>query len=270
MYKLQNTVSLMIEEIKRRDKMLGSEPKRSYSLLLKVLLHALGVDHFPEIENNILFSGLVNTVHRLVADINSVIQHRFAEASLYIKDSIMTLEQRKHSARPLYLILCDAFSITEYMFMIHMFRGLVQAEETFCAVNPSGKTKTFEHLANEYLNIETAPFSEELTMKKVGDGLRLKLGAYGYAVFRDFDRLIHWGGEYQNLDEMINNLFKVSMKLCRISQKWLTNKYDVLIMADHGYDVIKKNDLWKLTHRWIKGELCVSPFVPFLSLAGGS
>jgi len=267
MYRLQNTVSLIIEEIKRRDKMLGSEPKKSYSLLLKVLLHALGTAHFPEIENNVLFSSLTNAVYKLVSDINFVIQHKFAEASLYIKDSMMMLERRKNFERPLYVILCDALSITEYMFMIHMFRRLVQVEETFCAINPSGKTKTFEYLANEYLNIEPVPCSEELTMRKIGDGLRLKLGAYGYTIFRDFDRLVHWGGEYRDLDEMINSLFKVSMNLCRITEKWLANRYDVLVMADHGYDIIKEGDSWKLVHRWVKGELCVSPFVPLLVLA---
>jgi hypothetical protein len=63
---------------------------------------------------------------------------------------------------------------------------------------------------------------------------------------------------------MINSLFKIANKLHNEVENWLNNKYKVLILADHGYDILRNENVWTLTHTWEKEKLCVSPFVPIL------
>ena len=94
--------------------------------------------------------------------------------------------------------------------------------------------------------------------------MREKLGAFGSSIFRDIDMLIHYDGEYEDADKMINSLFEIANKLRIDVEYWLNNRYKVLILADHGYDILRNENIWALTQRWEKEKLCVSPFVPIL------
>lgn len=264
MYQLQNMVNRLVSGIKERHFMLGREPKKVYGLMLKIVLHAVNQARFSEVETNFLLTTLTNDVRMLVAFINTLLQKRVAESSIYLKDAIDALERMRNSREPFYIILCDALSLPEYMFLLYSFHEFVSADKAFCAVNPGGKTATFKYLAKEYLGIKKLPSLEEVTMRNVSEGLREKLGASGSSVFRDIDTLIHHGGEYRDVDNMINSLFKIINKLHNKVENWLNNKYKVLILADHGYDVLRNDNIWALTHRWEKEKLCVSPFVPIL------
>lgn len=264
MYQLQNVLNALVSGIRERHFMLGREPKKVYGLMLKTVLHAVNQARFSEVETNFLLTTLANDVRTLVAFINRLLQKRVAESSIYLKNAIDALERMRNSRKPFYIILCDALSLPEYMFLLYTFHEFVSADKTFCAVNPGGKTATFKYLAKEYLSIKTLPSLEEVTMRNVGESLREKLGASGSFIFRDIDMLIHYGGEYGDVDSMINSLFKIVNRLQNEVENWLNNKYKVLILADHGYDVLRNDNIWTLNHRWEKEKLCVSPFVPIL------
>jgi len=266
MYQLQNMVNALVSGIKERHSMLGKEPKQVYALMVKVVLHAADQAYFSEVESNPLLTTLTNDVRMLVGNINLLLQKRLAESSVYLKGAIDILERIRNVREPLYIILCDSLSLPEYMFLLYTFHDFVSVDKALCAVNPSGKTATFKYLAKEYLGIETLPSLEEVTMRNVSEGLREKLGASGSSIFRDIDMLIHYGGEYKDVDEMINSLFKIANKLHKEVKNWLNNKYKVLILADHGYDVLRNENIWTLTHRWEREKLCVSPFVPILTI----
>jgi len=264
MYQLQNMVDMLVSGIRERHFMLGREPKKVYGLMLKIVLHAVDQAHFSEVESNPLLTTLTNDVRTLVEFINTIIQRRVAESSVYLKNAIDALERMRNSREPFYIILCDALSLPEYMFLLYTFHEFVSIDKALCAINPGGKTATFKYLAKEYLGIKTLPSLEEVTMRNVGESLREKLGASGCSVFCDIDMLIHYGGEYADVDNMINSLFKITNKLHDEVENLLNNKYKVLILADHGYDVLRSDNIWTLTHRWEKEKLCVSPFVPML------
>lgn len=264
MYQLQNMLNVLVSGIRERHFMLGREPKKVYGLMLKTVLHAVNQARFSEVESNPLLTTITNDVRTLVAFINTLIQRRVAESSIYLKNAIDALECMRNSRKPFHIILCDALSLPEYMFLLYTFHEFVSADKAFCAVNPGGKTATFKYLAKEYLGIKKLPSLEEVTMRKVGEGLREKLGASGSSVFRDIDMFIHYGGEYEDVGNLINNLFKIINKLHSEVENWLNNKYKVLILADHGYDILRNDNIWTLTHRWEKDKLCVSPFVPIL------
>ena len=264
MYQLQNTINVLVREIKERHFMLGREPERVYALMLKTVLHAVNQARFQEVESNPLLTSLIANVRTLIVSINSLLWKRVTETSIYLKSTIDVLEHMRNSREPLYIILCDSLSLPEYMFLLYTFDEFVGIDKALCAVNPSGKTATFKYLAKEYLGIKTLPSLEEITMRNVAEGLREKLGASGASIFRDIDMLIHYGGEYMSTDDLINSLFKIVNKLHIEVKNWLDNKYKILILADHGYDVLRRNNVWVLTHKWEKGKLCISPFVPML------
>ncbi len=264
MYQLQNTINMLVSDVKERHFMLGKEHEKVYALMLKTVLHAVGQARFSEVESNPLLTALTDDVRTLITSINSLLRRRVAESSVYLKTAIEVLERMRNSREPLYIILCDALSLPEYMFLLYTFHESVSVDKALCAVNPSGKTRTFEYLAKEYLGIKTLQPLEEVTMRNVGEVLREKLGASGFSIFRDIDMLIHHGGEYRNVDEMIESLFKIANKLQKEVENWLNNKYTVLILADHGYDILRNDKVWMLTHTWEKEKLCISPFVPIL------
>jgi hypothetical protein len=257
-------MTLLVSGIRERHFMLGKEPEKIYALMLKTVLHAIDQTHFSDVETNPVLTALTGDVRTLIISINSILRRRVAETSLYLKTAIDILEDMKNSEEPLYIILCDALSLPEYMFLLYVFHESVAIDKALCAVNPSGKTATFKYLAKEYLGLKRLPPLEEATMKNISESLRRKLGASGATLFQDFDMLIHYRGEYRNADEMIMSLFKTMNKLQKEVEKHLNNEYTVLLLADHGYDVRKRGNLWTLTHQWDKEKLCVSPFVPIL------
>jgi len=267
MYQLQNIVNRLVSRIKKRHFVLGLENvelENVYAFMLKTVLHAAGQACFSEVESNPLLTTLADEVRTLLTSINSIIKRRVTESSVYLESIIDVLERIRNSRESLYIILCEALSLPEYMFLLYTFHEFVDVDKAFCAVNPSGKTATFKYLAKEYLGIKTPSPMEEVTMKNVGEGLRQKLGASGTSIFRDIDMLIHYGGGYEDVDDMIESLFKITNKLRIEVENWLNNKYKVLILADHGYDVLRNVNVWTLTHSWEKEKLCVSPFVPVL------
>jgi hypothetical protein len=260
---LQNYVDTIVAGVMERGQILDRDPERVYTLMFKTVLQALGHGRFPEIEDNPIMTSLVEDIRALVEGINSLIGRRITESILYLKNAVDFLERIRGSIQPLYIILCDGLSLPEYMYLIHIFHRSVTPGRALFAVNPSGKTATFKYLAKEYLGIGMQA-TEEATMRIVGDGLRLRLGASGVSIFRDIDMFIHRGGEYGDIGDMVRGLFKVVDRLRREAERLLDDGYRVLILADHGYDVLKRESLWMLTHRWEKGGPCVSPFAPIL------
>jgi hypothetical protein len=255
---------MLVSGIKERDFMLGKEPKKVYGLMLKMTLHAIKQADLSEVEGNPLLTALTDNVRILVIGINSLLRRRVAESSIYLKNAVDFLENLKNSREPLYIILCDALSIPEYLFLLYIFQEFVNVGDALCAVNPSGKTMTFKYLAKEYLDITVPASLEETTLKSIGEGLRKKLGASGFSILRDIDMLIHYSGEYSHVDDMINSLSKIAEKIRREVQERFDNGYEVLLLADHGYDVLKRENMWTLTHRWDVEKPCMSPFVPIL------
>jgi hypothetical protein len=264
MYQLQNTINTLADRIREIYTMLGSDLEKVYTCMLKTVMHAVDQSCFPEVESNPILATMAGNVRPLIISINLLLRKRVVESSLYLKNAIDILKHTRNSREPLYIMLCDALSLPEYMFLVYTFGKSSGVDKALCAVNPSGKTATFKYLAKEYLGIKTLPPTEEIVMKNVCEGLREKLRASGASIFRDIDMLIHYGEEYRNVDEMINSLFKIANKLHNEVENWLNNNYKVLITADHGYDVLRNGNVWTLTHRWEREKLCVSPFVPIL------
>ena len=263
MYHLQNITNTIASTIKGIYPLLGKETAKVYETMFKVVPHSIGQIYFPEIDNNPLLTPLIPDIETLLLNINSLLRERLAESNAHLKATIGFMESAKSMKKPLYLILCDCFSLPEYLFTLYEFSEHVSIQNALCSINPSGKTATFKYLAKKYLHIKL-PSKKEIIMRDVDNALRKKLGASSrHRIFRDIDNFVHYR-KFENVDKLIFGLFEIINRLNTEIRNRLDMGYRVLLVADHGYDIVKNTNTWKLTHRWDKEKICVSPFVPLL------
>ena len=263
MYNLQNITNTIASRVKGIYPLLGKEQAKIYDTMFKIVPHSIGQMYFQEIENNPLLAALTSDVEKLVLNINSLLRERLAESSAHLKATISFIGSVRSTKKPLYLILCDCFSLPEYLFTLYEFSDHISIENALCSINPSGKTATFKYLAQAYLHIKLPP-KKDAILRDVDNALRKKLGASSrHRIFRDLDNFVHYR-KFENMDGLICGLFNIVSKLSIEIRNRLDMDYRVLLFADHGYDVVKNTNTWKLTHRWDKKKICVSPFVPML------
>ncbi|MEM3693682.1 MAG: hypothetical protein QXI39_06655 [Candidatus Bathyarchaeia archaeon] len=256
-----NRLSWIVDEVVRlRPLLSGSLPRLTYGLLFKCL-------YFPrdtEVSQNIVLRNLTDLLSGLLLDLRRQVESKATESGPALIEAVRQAERvAKASKRGTHVLLCDALSIPEYLFLFHSF--CIDRQNAFFAVNPSGKTATFKYLAQNYLKVPV-PEGEELIMRTVAEGLAKKLGASCHRPFRGLDDLIHSTAEegFETLEGMIDALFEAVEKLRRDILKLCGGRSSVLVLADHGYDVIPKGGKFFLTHGWLIGRECASPFVPIL------
>ena len=258
-------MDVLVENIRKRHSMLGEHPKEVYALLQKIIMHEAERSHFIEVESNPILWDLSFSVNRLIKSIDRVVKNRLTESSFYLREAIDFIEHLKKTDKPMHILLCDALSLSEHMFLIYFFHNLVDSKNTLCAINPSGKTSTFKYLAEEYFKLGVVSPSEETTMNTVAENLRRRLSAAGYSIFREFDRLIHRDTLYSDFNALLDALFNAVSNLQKRIESLANENYRVLVLADHGYDIIFEEKGWTLAHEWREG-VCLSTLIPILTI----
>jgi len=260
MYRLQNLCGGLAQGIRRAHFLLGNESKQAYILISKIVLQGLNIATFPEIQRNPLLAQIGTEIQMLIKETDKLLDAHLTESTALLYTSMRAIEQ----AKPSYIILCDCLSLSEFLFLIHMFRESVRNDRVLCAANPSGMTSTFKYLARDYLNIPVPP--EDIIMRTVGTELRRRLAAHNCTLFRDFDNLVHHGKSSPDIETLLIDLSEISHRLYSKTYSLVKTERRVLLLADHGYDFILDNGEWKLYHGWSIDKLCMSPFVPILIL----
>ncbi len=219
---------------------------------------------FLEVESNFWLREMVADIKKLVNEVNDLAQLGPSAGELLSKamDSI-SLKMNKGAS---YVVLCDCLSLTEFLYLIYVFREDVRPDEALCAVNPSGKTGTFKYLARYYLGAEKVP--DFLVMSTVAEGIKEKFGCSGHYFFPEIDDFVHKTlNGFQTFDELSNGLFYLADKLA-VKIRDL-QPASILILADHGYDAVNEGGKWFLTHKWDARFRLLSPLVPILLVGGG-
>ena len=240
--------------------MFGNQPEQAYIIISKIVLYGLNEGTFPEIQRNPLLAQISMEIQTLVKGVDKLLDAHLAESTALLSNAMHAVEQ----AKPDYIVLCDCLSLSEFLFLIHVFRDSIGNDRVLCAANPSGMTSTFKYLARDYLNIPVPP--EDVIMKTVGAELRRRLSAHNYTLFRDVDTYVHHGEGYPEVEMLIGRLSEISCRLYSKIQSLAKTEHRVLLLADHGYDFMFKDGDWKLCHGWDRGKLCMSPLVPILIL----
>lgn len=263
MYPITNMIQGIANRILKELPLFSYDLNKAYRLLAKTVLEATDQVISLEVDSNPVLSGIKHELSKLI---NSASQAVDAQADVLsalpgiLEDAQMKL---RASGKGAYVFLCDCLSLCELMFLVYALRDSLRGDYVSCAINPSGMTSTFKYLAWAYLPIKEVP--DEVYMKTVGRALERKLKARGHFLFRDIDMFVHQTQkkDFKNLDELLGELYKIIEQLYVHIQSLLSS-YSVIVLADHGYDIVKVNNKWELTHKWTKGKPCLSPIVPLL------
>jgi len=74
---------VLITKIKEGRFVFTGEPKNVYALMQKIVLNALNLMRFKEVESNPLLTTIVEDVKRLIVNLNTLLHKRVVEANLY-------------------------------------------------------------------------------------------------------------------------------------------------------------------------------------------
>jgi hypothetical protein len=207
---------------------------------------------------------MVVDIKKLINEVNDLARLGPSSGELLSKAmDFVSLKMRKGAS---YVVLCDCLSLTEFLYLIYVFREDVRPDEVLCAVNPSGKTGTFKYLARYYLGAEKVP--DFLVMSAVAEGIKKRFDCSGYYLFPEIDHFVHktWDSGFETFDDLSDSLFSLVDKLAVKIRDLLPAS--ILILADHGYDTANEGGKWSLTHRWDARFLLLSPLVPILLVGG--
>ncbi|MEM2322825.1 MAG: hypothetical protein QXV23_02715 [Candidatus Bathyarchaeia archaeon] len=219
---------------------------------------------YRKVLSNPLLEGAIDACDRFIGAANrlsSTAQSMSGQTILY---SIRRMENfTRISGRKPFLILCDCLSLPEYALIFTEFAHKVSSSDMLFMINPGGKTKTFEFLAENYLNVG---YSKEPSLEDIANGLARKLNCSGYTLFREMDRLIHKFEKvgFTSIRSMVET-FHESISSLTASIKALSTSHTVLLLTDHGYDVMSKDGRIYPYHRW-SGEPSLSIIAPALVL----
>lgn len=169
----------------------------------------------------------------------------------------------KASRRKPFLVLCDCLSLPEYAYIFIWCACKNTPSDILFAVNPGGKTRTFEYLAKNYLDLFSL---EKVSLEKIADGLSRKLNCSGHMFFREIDYLVH---EFEKVGfisvrDMVKIFYEKTSSLIKSLNTLLTD-HMLLLITDHGYDVMSKNGRVYPYHKWT-GEPSLSVIAPVLVL----
>ncbi len=219
---------------------------------------------YRKVLSNPLLEEAIDSCCRFIGAANRLsrtIQSMSGQTILY---SIRRMEDStKISGRKPFLILCDCLALPEYAFILTEFAHKLSSSDILFMINPGGKTKTFEFLAGNYLNVD---YSRELSLEDIASGLARKLNCSGYTLFREMDMLIHKFERigFTSIRSMVE-AFHGGISSLIASIKALLTSHTVLLLTDHGYDVMTKDGRIYPYHKWT-GESSLSIIAPALVL----
>lgn len=237
--------------------------KQAYSLIFKCIWQSINPILFPEINSRYELVDFIKEVRDLIKEANSKARRMGAAAKFLLLEALRKVEITMKNSNSSYVVLCDGLSIIEMLAIIYYFRDQINLETVMCGINPSGKTGTFKYLAEHYVKTTVRGDVDELTMRNIAQKLRDKLGCAGYRFFSEIDHFVHRSrcSPLFSCMKLINNLFNCTSKLINILRELKDGK--ILILADHGYDIITENmSKWYLDHRFNMDELSLSPITP--------
>jgi hypothetical protein len=163
---------------------------------------------------------------------------------------------RKH------VIICDALAIHDALLLAYYLEGRVKP---IFAVNPGGKTKTFEYMLTQcpLLKERVGGVDKEPTLTLIAK-LVAQLVAASSEKYDDFDTCVHSTlASAKDFEVLTTLLYTTFEKLLSKVKLYLNMGFTVFMLADHGYDIDPNS--FTLYHRWDpKATLSLSILAPLL------
>jgi hypothetical protein len=172
-------------------------------------------------------------------------------------DMVVKLQpNRKH------VIICDALAIHDALLLAYNLEGRVKP---IVAVNPGGKTKTFEYMLTQcpLLKERVGSVCKEPTLTLIAK-LVAQLVAASSEKYDDFDTCVHSTlASAKDFDVLTTLLYTTFEKLLSKVKLYLNMGFAIFMLADHGYDIDPNS--FTLYHMWDpKARLSLSILAPLL------
>jgi len=214
--------------------------------------------YFPrDLEKDVMWISTVDKVRRLFNFIN-IIQEKYVASMLdHYKSALDHAKGIISLSKTRYIILCDAFSLTEALYFAVIFRRKIRFITAL--INPGGNTLTFKYLMSASSGM---PF-EEATHSKIAKYLKEFFGAKDHNVFREIDQAVHRLQDV-NKNYVASELYSITTRLSNgIRNVMESYKASLILLSDHGYDIDCIGSVCSLKHCW-ENKASLSTLAPLL------
>lgn len=244
---------------------LFSDYKQAHAQLFIIIARCLG---FKELQQNQLLSVLEEKTNA-VLNTAFILSQNPVKARKSIEIVLEDLQNKIERSSDVALVLCDALGLLEFLTLFIIYRKEIKKGYLALAVNPSGKTSTFKFMVKRWLG--NYGFPEEFDMREIAYDLGRKIGFSEIRLFRGFDKLIHNVEKEGVLESknLIELLWKIFGDFNDVLGTLLKGHKGVIILSDHGYDILRKEGRWSLGHIWRGDKPYASCLVPLILIRGG-
>jgi len=159
---------------------------------------------------------------------------------------------------PRYVIICDGLSIIDMIYIVTRLRKELEKNSMkgfFVAplINPGGVTETYKFILEPHIYL----YNGSLTLDDIAKNITKQLLAKEYIVFREYDRLLHQLKSV-HVNTIVDTMFKLTSELYN---KILHLKKEfhsvVVLISDHGYDIVTGDGMYKIEHFWRPRSLSI-------------
>lgn len=193
-----------------------------------------------------LMDYISNVAYRHCADLHIIAQEIFRRAYAFLEEI--------PKSSPRYVIFCDGISIIDTTYIAYRLKK--EHMEPFIAllINPGGVTETYKFIFEPHSYLQ----GTNITLNDIAHKIARSISARDTIVFRDYDEAIHQLRDVHSTD-IIDKMYGLTSRLYnKIIQ--LKNEFNgtVLLLSDHGYDIIEKNmNLYEVKHFWRPHSLSI-------------
>lgn len=258
-YQLINSmVDALLKDVQEFKHLANINVKEAYGMLLAATINGVYGTEVMPIENPIL-NKISEKTHRIceiaVEKLNQGLYGFWICEALREIIDMATLHPNRR-----YVIICDALGIHDFLLLTYEFGGRVRP---MFAINPGGKTKTFEYMVKQCPILRRTYIREvdEPSLALIAKIVAQHIGASSER-YDDFDKCVHFTST-KDFRGLVTTLYRPLEKLLTKVKIYLNSGFTVLMLADHGYDINPIN--FTLYHGWTsRAGLSLSILAPLL------
>ncbi|MHA1664975.1 MAG: hypothetical protein ACTSVW_04005 [Candidatus Njordarchaeales archaeon] len=250
----------IISDIKRK---INYKDEELYKFIIDLIMQVVNnktIYTQRNLEMDVQWRDTIKAFREYLDTIEDITNRYIASIYKLYRDVLDGLRAEITSSNVCYVILCDALSIIEAIYLVLAHEKNFRYATTL--INPGGNTETYKYLAS----LITDEQFESLTLPVISRYVKRFLNAKDCIVFRDIDETVHQieKGEVDS-SFLLRILYRNASRLYN-KIKNLIDIYDasVVLMSDHGYDIVHLyNDKYSLKHSW-KGVKSISNLAPVI------
>jgi hypothetical protein len=233
----------LLKDIQEFKNLTNVSVKEAYEILLATTIDGVYGRKVIPLENPVL-NKISEKTHRICERVAEMLKLglyglSICDALREVIDVGTLYSDRRH------IIVCDALAIHDVLLLSYEFEGRIRP---IFAVNPGGKTKTYEYM------IKQCPIFRRTLIREVDEPsltliARIVAQIIGASSekYDEFDRSIH-SSPTKDFRGLVTLLYRPLEKLLTKVKIHLNAGYTVLMLADHGYDINLTN--FALYHKW--------------------